>query len=249
MQQRGPPRGRPLAPQMGAARVRRAEQQPGRDARRRVADERVVGGDGRVDRVLLRDPVPAPRDRLVPRGRDGREQHDGRRELDGAEQRPVLAGDARRAGDHDEQRGEHEPPQAAADPREPVRPAAPRHVGARREQQVDAPARRRPGEHDLRRAAREQDAQRGRAVRGLQREAGGADPGRTSPATGTLERDEPGDRDQRRRGADPEGVLRPHPVRLDPRLVSLGAQRVVARHREPPLGVAAHGAGRHRGER
>ena len=66
------------------------------------------------------------------------------------------------------------------------------------------------------------------AVGGLEREADRADRRRDQARDGCAERHQSGDRGQRRGERDPGRVLRPDPVRLDPRLVTGGAQRVVA---------------------
>ena len=74
-------RGEPLAPQVRAQRVGPGQQQPGRDARRRVAHERVVGGERGGERGRLGAPVAGRRGGGVQREGGGDQQHDRRREL------------------------------------------------------------------------------------------------------------------------------------------------------------------------
>ena len=214
--------------------------------------ERGVGGDGRVDRAA--SSAPSPRRRDAPRPTRPRRPRAARRSATSwTAPSSVPSSPATRAAHAatTSSAASDEPPQAAA-ARRASRCAQPRRgdVGARREQQVDAPARRRPGEHDLRRAAREQQPQRATA------RCAASSARQAAPTAG---RHEPRDRRARARRARRP---RPAPPRAPIPTACCGrtsasrptprARRRAARrgtHREPPLGIAAHGAGRHRGER
>ena len=169
VQQRRPAAGRAARAAGGcAARPAPAEQQPGRDARRRVAHERVVRGERGGERASVRRVVPGAGGRASSAtvGRD--QQDDGRRELRGAEQRPVerrRRAPRPRRSTASAATASH--PQPAGHAREPPRAAAVRAAtsGARRASEQRRPPRRsapRGDEHDLRRAPREQAAAAGR---------------------------------------------------------------------------------------
>ena len=250
VQQRGAARVEPLAPQVRAQRVGPGEQQPGRDPGRRVAHERVVRGERRGERFVLGAAVADRGSEAVERAGHRREQHDGRGELQRAEQRPVRAGDARGGGADDRERAaasHHSPPGTRAS----RRASPPRGTSVRAASSSSTPprARRRRDEHDLGRAPRQQPAQRPGAARRVEQRAT-ARRWRRRPGRRPARRSRPARRwPPARSRARARRRVRADPVRLDPRLVAARPQVVVRPHREAALGVAAHGPrGRERGE-
>ena len=263
VQQRRAARVEPLAPQVRAQRVGPGEQQPGGGSGDRFAHERVVELERRRDRRVLVAAVADRRDDRVRRQRDGDHQRDRRHELRDAESEAVGAGDPRsRRGRHGD-RGGGDPPQPAGDAREPPRgDAAPRHVGARDDEQVDCrrchagrPALDRPGrpalrraagalvgrdQHDLRRAPRHQQPQRPGPAGDVDEDRQRAERGHDQPRDRRADRDEPADRRQRAPQRERERPLRADPVRLHPRLVTARPQLVVRPDRRAALDVAAH---------